>query len=148
MLVRLHLRTLKYMKLDLILILNSGFQYEHSHKKDILKTQAVLTDISMSCWNLPSGRKYRGSSKKKTWLSLTGISCSEVIFVLIWVKHTLIWWMDDYAFDKSIFNFIQRFECYTTLIVKKLLYNKKSSKYFYFKKCHNLLKYNHNQHIK
>ena len=49
MLVRLHLRTLKYMKLDLILILNSGFQYEHSHKKDILKTQAVLTDISMSC---------------------------------------------------------------------------------------------------
>ena len=41
--------------------------------------------------------------------------------------------MDDYFFDKSIFYFIQRFECYTTLIVKELLYNKKSNFYFYFK---------------
>ena len=32
--------------------------------------------------------------------------------------------MDDYVFDKSIFCFIQRFEFYTTLIVKELLYNK------------------------
>ena len=32
--------------------------------------------------------------------------------------------IDDYVFDKSIFYFIQRFECYTTLIVKELLYNK------------------------
>ena len=31
---------------------------------------------------------------------------------------------DDNIFDKSIFYFIQRFECYTTLIVKELLYNK------------------------
>ena len=46
--------------------------------------------------------------------------------------------MDDYFFDKSIFYFIQRFECYTTLIVKRLLYNKKSSFYFYFKKCGNV----------
>ena len=32
--------------------------------------------------------------------------------------------MDDYVFDKYIFYFIQRFECYATLIVKGLLYNK------------------------
>ena len=32
--------------------------------------------------------------------------------------------MDDYIFLKFIFCFIQRFECYTTLIVRKLLYNK------------------------
>ena len=41
--------------------------------------------------------------------------------------------MDDYFFDKSIFYFIQRFECYTAVIVKELLYNKKSNFYFYFK---------------
>ena len=32
--------------------------------------------------------------------------------------------MDDYIFNKSISYFIQRFECYTTLIVKELLCNK------------------------
>ena len=56
--------------------------------------------------------------------------------------------MDDYVFDKPIIYFIQRFECYTTLIVKELLYNKNSNFYFYFKKCYNLHKYNCNQHIK
>ena len=56
--------------------------------------------------------------------------------------------LDDYVFDKSIFYFIQRFECYTTLIVKELLYNKKSNFDLYFKKCRNLHKYNRNQHIK
>ena len=56
--------------------------------------------------------------------------------------------MDDYVFDKSIFYFIQRFECYTTLIVKELLYNKKSNFDLYFKKCRNLHKYNRNKHIK
>ena len=47
--------------------------------------------------------------------------------------------MDDYVFDKSIFYFIQRFERYITLIVKELLYNKKSNFYFYFKKCRNFI---------
>ena len=56
--------------------------------------------------------------------------------------------MDDYVFEKSIFYFIQRFVCYTTLIVKELHYNKKSYFYFYFKKYRNLHKYNRNQHIK
>ena len=28
---------------------------------------------------------------KKTWLSLKGVSCLQVIFVLIWVKKTPIW---------------------------------------------------------
>ena len=55
--------------------------------------------------------------------------------------------MDDYVFDKSIFYFI-RFESYTTLIVKELLYNKKSDFYFFFKKCCKLHKYKRNQHIK
>ena len=55
--------------------------------------------------------------------------------------------MDDYVFNKSIFYFIQRFQRYTTLIVKELLYNKKSNFYFYFKKCCNLHKYNQPNNI-
>ena len=35
--------------------------------------------------------KHRGSLQKKTWLSLKGISCLQVIFMLIWMKQTLIW---------------------------------------------------------
>ena len=31
------------------------------------------------------------TSKKKAWLSLKGISCFQVIFVLIGMKQTLIW---------------------------------------------------------
>ena len=42
----------------------------------------------------------------------------------------------------------QRFQCYTTLIVKELLYNKTQFFYFYFKTCRNLHSYNHNKHIK
>ena len=30
-------------------------------------------------------------TSKKTWLSLKGISCLQVIFVLMWMKQTLIW---------------------------------------------------------
>ena len=33
--------------------------------------------------------------------------------------------MDDYVFNKSKFIIFQRFECYTTFIVKELLYNNK-----------------------
>ena len=43
---------------------------------------------------------------------------------------------------------VQRFGCYTTLIVKELLYNKNQIFYFYFKKCRNLHNYNRNKHIK
>ena len=32
-----------------------------------------------------------GVTSKKTLLCLKGISCLQVIFVLIWMKHTLIW---------------------------------------------------------
>ena len=35
--------------------------------------------------------KTPGITLKKTWLSLKGISCLQVIFVLIWMKQTLIW---------------------------------------------------------
>ena len=35
--------------------------------------------------------------------------------------------------------FSQCLECYTLLVVKELLYNKKSNFYFCFKKCHNLI---------
>ena len=35
--------------------------------------------------------KTPGITSKKTWLSLKGISCLQVIFVLIWMKQTLIW---------------------------------------------------------
>ena len=78
-----------------------GFQklkisFSHSHKKqtEIILTRVVLMEISMLCWNLSSSPKHRGSLPKKpkrTWLSLKGISCLHVIFVLIWMKQTLIW---------------------------------------------------------
>ena len=35
--------------------------------------------------------KTPGITSKKTWLSLKGISCLQVIFVLIWMKQRLIW---------------------------------------------------------
>ena len=35
--------------------------------------------------------KTPGMTSKKTLLSLKGISCLQVIFVLIWMKQTLIW---------------------------------------------------------
>ena len=35
--------------------------------------------------------KTPGITSRKTWLSLKGISCLQVIFVLIWMKQTLIW---------------------------------------------------------
>ena len=35
--------------------------------------------------------KTPGITSKKTWLSLKGISCLQVTFVLIWMKQTLIW---------------------------------------------------------
>ena len=35
--------------------------------------------------------KTPGITSKNTWLSLRGISCLQVIFVLIWMKQTLIW---------------------------------------------------------
>ena len=35
--------------------------------------------------------KTPGITSKKTWLSLKGISCLQVIFVLIWMKQMLIW---------------------------------------------------------
>ena len=60
--------------------------------------------------------------------------------------------MDDYVFGKSIF-FIsfQRFECYTTFIVKELLYVNKI-KFFTSisksKKCRKLHNFDRNQHIK
>ena len=35
--------------------------------------------------------KTPGITSKKSWLSLKGINCLQVIFVLIWMKQTLIW---------------------------------------------------------
>ena len=35
--------------------------------------------------------KTPGITSKKTWLSLKGISCLQVIFALMWMKQTLIW---------------------------------------------------------
>ena len=36
-------------------------------------------------------RKTPGITSKKAWLSLKGISCLQVFFVLMWMKQTLIW---------------------------------------------------------
>ena len=43
------------------------FLSNHSHKKqkDSLETWAVLIEISILCWNLPSNRKHRGSLQEK-----------------------------------------------------------------------------------
>ena len=42
--------------------------------------------------SLPSRPKHRGLLfLKKTWFSLKGMSYLQVIFVLIWMKKTLIW---------------------------------------------------------
>ena len=88
------------MKVTLPLVITKiFFQLHHSHKKrkDSLETRAVLIKISMICWNLPSGPKRRGSlHKTTTWLSMNGISCLQVVFVLIWMKNkqikkTLTW---------------------------------------------------------
>ena len=35
--------------------------------------------------------KRSGITSKKTWLSLKGISCLQLIFMLIWIKQTQIW---------------------------------------------------------
>ena len=56
-------------------------------------------------------------------------------------------WMTMFS-TNPYFIFFQRFECYTTLIVKELLYNENQIFYFYFKKCRNLDNCNRNQHIK
>ena len=51
-------------------------------------------------------------------------------------------------FSTNPYFIFQRHKCYTTLIVKELLYNKNQIFYFYFKKCRNLHNYNRNKHIK
>ena len=53
-------------------------------------------------------------------------------------------WMTMFS-TNPYFIIFQRFECYTTLIVKELLYSKNQVFYFYFKNCRN---YNRKQHIK
>ena len=57
-----------------------------------LETWAVFIEIFMLCWNLLSGPKQWGWLQKKL-LSLKGISCLQVTFVLIWMKQTLIWFI-------------------------------------------------------
>ena len=70
----------------------SMFKHSHKKRKDSLETRAILIEIFMLCWNLPSGPKHWGwLQKKKTLLSLKEISCLQMIFVLIWAKQTLIW---------------------------------------------------------
>ena len=45
----------------------------------------------MLCWDLPSGQKHRGRLQKRKLPSLKGISYLHVIFLLIWMRQTLIW---------------------------------------------------------
>ena len=51
-------------------------------------------------------------------------------------------------FSTNPYFIFQCFECYTSLIVKELIYNKNQIFYFYFKKCRSLQNYNRNKHIK
>ena len=48
----------------------------------------MLTSLMLKFTERP---KTPGITSKKTWLSLKGISCLQLIFVLIWMKQTLIW---------------------------------------------------------
>ena len=57
----------------------------HSHKKRI-----VLIEIFVML-NFTEWPKTSGMTLKTTLLSLKGISCLQVIFVLTWMKQTLIW---------------------------------------------------------
>ena len=77
-----------------IFFVNSRGRFTHSHKKrkDGLKTRAVLIEISVICWNWPSGPKRRGLLQKYMAFS-EGTSYLQVIFVLIWIKQTLIWFI-------------------------------------------------------
>ena len=63
----------------------------HKKREDSQGTRAILIEIFMLCWNLPSSPKLWGALQK-IWLSLKGITCLQVIFVLIWMKQTLIWY--------------------------------------------------------
>ena len=79
-------------------------------------------------------------------------SCSYMMSKLITSNKQSLFkhygaWMTTFRQIHILF-FPQRFKCYTIIIVKELLYNKKSNFYFYFKKCCNSEKYNRNQHIK
>ena len=63
-----------------------------SHKKwkDSPQTWGVLIEISKLCWSLPRVPKQQGLFQKNMPFA-EGISCLQVIFVLIWLKKTLIW---------------------------------------------------------
>ena len=63
------------------------YLYYHCHKKlkDSVETRAALIEIFMLRWNSPSGPPEMTS--KKILLSLKGISCLQVIFVLIWMRR-------------------------------------------------------------
>ena len=63
----------------------------HKKREDSLETRAILIEIFMLYWNLPSSPKL-WRALQKIWLSLKGITCLQVIFVLIWMKQTLIWY--------------------------------------------------------
>ena len=66
--------------------------YFHNHKKrkDSLETRTVLTEVFMLCWNLPRAPQHR-EWLQKALLFLKGISCLQVILMLIWIKQKLIW---------------------------------------------------------
>ena len=119
--------------------------------KSIAETiQRKLGGVSFDQYSIKKNDQVNSLGSNKAGVTVEGKPITiypSVLFSRLTILIKL-WCMDDYIFDKSIFHFIQRFECYTTFIVKELLYNKKSNFYFYFKKCRNLHKYNRNQYIK
>ena len=71
----------------------AALNHSHKKRKDSLETRAVLIEIFMLCWNSPSSPKHRGWLQKKTLFFLKEISCLHVIFMLLWMKQTLIWFI-------------------------------------------------------
>ena len=75
----------------MILIIQAGLlKHCHNKRKDSLEKRAAFIEISMLSWKLPNGPKHRGSLFKKIWLSLKRISYLQVIFMLFWIKWTLV----------------------------------------------------------
>ena len=63
----------------------------------VTRSGKIVWKHGPSYWNLYIMLKFTERSKtpaitlRKTWLSLKGIRYLQVIFVLIWIKQTLIW---------------------------------------------------------
>ena len=68
------------------------FDIYHSYKKQIKSGNTSRPSRNLYLMlKFTELSKTSGITSKEAWLSLKGINCLQVIFVLIWMKQTLIW---------------------------------------------------------